>query len=489
MALSLPGSSSLALVPAAGPATGRSKLDSRFAALLAQHNVPEAIWDLLGDQGVDNAHLFGNLSTKEEKMHDFFKRSLLIDPDANIAHLVTQGKLTMLWEACRLRHQVQSKEKAEREVAQLPPQVTVGDFDTARRAYEEYLGFDLPEHLTPSQPLFELLLAQVESQFEPIRFTLVTSLGQQKVLNPTSSSSGVAWDDRAKTFKRETKVFEVRDPKDSEGLERRMTILAHAFYMVRMRYPGNPKLATVEKTHFDRYLSWLKGPSVWNFVVKGRDGVPIACPHLAMVLDYDFAIRERQAKLMNTGVDFQKALELAMADGDLKLQKFTGVFSVQVSSPECRALTAPGLSDIYPQLERGAKRANFAEDHAPTPSLSSSTGLSKSALKRAKTKEKIAAATKGAAPPPKSSPPPPPAAHGAAKVKGVGKGAKDAKGGKIIGKAFSPGVPTGAKETTAAGAICYNYNRGNCTRVGCKFQHVCWWCEQAHPGGDTKTCA
>ena len=153
MALSLPGSSSLALVPAAGPATGRAKLDSRFAALLAQHNVPEAIWDRLGEVGVDNAPLFGNLSTKEETMHVFFKKSLLIDPDANIADLVTQGKLIMLWEACRLRHQVQSKEKAEREVAQLPPQVTVGDFDTARRAYEAYLGFDLPEHLTPSQPL------------------------------------------------------------------------------------------------------------------------------------------------------------------------------------------------------------------------------------------------------------------------------------------------------------------------------------------------
>ena len=75
MALSLSGSSSLALVPAAGPASGRAKLDSRFAALLAQHNVPEAIWDLLGDAGVDNAPLFGNLSTKEETMHSFFKKS------------------------------------------------------------------------------------------------------------------------------------------------------------------------------------------------------------------------------------------------------------------------------------------------------------------------------------------------------------------------------------------------------------------------------
>ena len=88
MALSLPGSSSLALVPAAGPATGRSKLDSRFAALLAQHNVPEAIWDRLGDVGVDNAPLFGNLSTKEETMHKFFKQVLKIDRDAVATRMI-----------------------------------------------------------------------------------------------------------------------------------------------------------------------------------------------------------------------------------------------------------------------------------------------------------------------------------------------------------------------------------------------------------------
>ena len=48
------------------------------------------------------------------------------------------------------------------------------------------------------------------------------------------------------------------------------------------------------------------------------------------------------------------------ADTDLKLQKFTGIFSCEVNSSDCRALSAPGLSDIYPQLQRGSKRPNFA---------------------------------------------------------------------------------------------------------------------------------
>ena len=83
--------------------------------------------------------------------------------------------------------------------------------------------------------------------------------------------------------------------------------------------------------HFDRYVKWLKGLQVWNFVAKGKDGVPISCPHIGHVQEYDFALRERQAKLMNTGHDFQKALEKAMAGADLRMQKFMGPFTCRHS--------------------------------------------------------------------------------------------------------------------------------------------------------------
>ena len=114
-------------------------------------------------------------------------------------------------------------------------------------------------------------------------------------------------------------------PVDSEGLDTRIKVLANAYCMIKMRFPANAKLATIDANHFDRYLTWLKGPQVWGFVVKDRDGTPISCPHIGLVSGYDMAVRERQARLMNMGNDFQKALELSMADGDLRLQKFSGV--------------------------------------------------------------------------------------------------------------------------------------------------------------------
>ena len=69
--------------------------------------------------------------------------------------------------------------------------MTESDFENARRAHEAGLGYELPEHVVPSRPLFEKLLAQVESSFEVIPFTVVTSLAEQKVHLGGCGSSGV----------------------------------------------------------------------------------------------------------------------------------------------------------------------------------------------------------------------------------------------------------------------------------------------------------
>ena len=251
--------------------------------------------------------------------------------------------------------------------------------------------------------------------------------------------------------------------------------------MAKMRFGANPKLATVTTAHFDRYVKWLKGPQVWNFVVKGRDGVPVSCPHIGIVTDYDIALREKQAKSMNAGHDFQVALQNAMADQDLRMQKFMGPFTCEVTSSECKALTAPGISDIFPQLQKGVKRAHFAaigDEQRSTGAAAARDGtLSKGQLKRARAqvakqkkaaeeKTKQAQRDKAAAA----------AAAGGAPNKGRG------KGGKIIGKgagAAAPAprqAPPGCRDRDENGkSICFAFNEGRCTRGdSCRFAHVSW---------------
>jgi hypothetical protein len=94
-------------------------------------------------------------------------------------------------------------------------------------------------------------------------------------------------------------------------------------------------------------VEWLCGKNIWGYVVKGSEGKPISCPSLNMVLNYDFAVRELQHKIMKNGVDYKSALEQAMADPDTRTLHFTTPFSMEANGAECRSLSAPGLRERF----------------------------------------------------------------------------------------------------------------------------------------------
>ena len=148
------------------------------------------------------------------------------------------------------------------------------------------------------------------------------------------------------------------------------------------------------------YAEYLCGERVWGFVVKGPNSVPLACPHIGQVLQYDLAIRELQARLMKGGLDFKASLERAMADEDTRILHFTTAFGMEAHTAQCRALTAPGLNEIYGNLSRGGKRPHSEVEHGDKVTISAS------AKKRAKIAEKKKAANRG--PSAQGAIPPPP---------------------------------------------------------------------------------
>ena len=200
---------------------------------------------------------------------------------------------------------------------------------------------------------------------------------------------------------------------------------------------------------------------------------------------------------MNLTSDFQRALETALADSDLRLMRFTSVFTCEVNSAECRALSAPGLSDRFP-LMRGQKRSARATDS----SGAGEEGPSKSAKRRAR--QGAAAKAKANAATEENRRRQQQARGGDGGGRGGGGGGGG--GGKAGGKGKPTGgggggggpsggggrdLPAGAKDRTDDNRlICFAYSRGSCTRgAGCRFAHVCWWCEGKHPGGQQKTCS
>ena len=457
------------------------KLDPRFLAMLSQAKIEDTTCTTMGDKGYTTAELFGSFPT-ELAFRSFCKRILKVDPETEDDDILRYSRLSIVYKACLARSEVENKERVERAVAQLPPQLTENDFDTARRAYETTLGYELPEHLVPSRPFFEKLLAQAESQYEAIKLTHVTSLAEQKVLLPGCGSSGVKWDEKAKTFKEETKDFEVDMPKKPEDLEQRMKLLEHCWSMVKMRYGSNPRLSTVEALHFDRYSQWLKGTQVWNFVIKGSDDMPMSCPSIEIVLEYEQAVRDKQAKLLNRGFDFQKALEAAIADQDLRMQKFMGPFTCSVNTPSCRALSAPGLSHIHPQLQKGTKRSAppAATSAGAPPAFAIQDSPSRGQAKRAKAAAKKKAAAEAAAKSTRA------AEKKAAKGKPKGAGPKGGGRGAIgQGPVTSNQPPPGCRSQTASGQqICFAWNKGRCNRGdNCRYAHESWGTPTAAAAG------
>ena len=130
MALAIPGTSSSTLVLTMASAvepTGADKLDPRFSAMLSQAKISKAHMDAFGDAEVESAAIFGRLARSEEKILDLLKSVLTLDADARPLDAIPIAKLTLVWEACRKRTEVEQEHSARRAMDHLPPQLSLED--------------------------------------------------------------------------------------------------------------------------------------------------------------------------------------------------------------------------------------------------------------------------------------------------------------------------------------------------------------------------
>ena len=100
---------------------------------------------------------------------------------------------------------------------------------------------------------------------------------------------------------------------------------------------------------------------IWGMHSLGPDDKPQSCPHIGQVMRYEKAVRTQAVNRMNRGQDIQAAFEVALVDDTLKQMNLTIPFTCDANTPECGALTAPGLRAMYnmgpaPSIVRGQKR-------------------------------------------------------------------------------------------------------------------------------------
>ena len=485
--LAVPVSSSSALaLTVFPPNSGLEKLDTRFAAILTQNDVDPDHMEKLGNAGVKSTALFGYIAKTQDKLDTFLKRTLNLDADANPLDAIPLAKLTIVWETCRRRTEVETEAAVQRSVNHLPPQLTVEDHSTARDALERRLGRKIPDHKIPSENYFESKVGEAETVFKAEKLSMVTNMAQedrQRTPHQAVGSQSITFDNRGQpTLKTSRKEFFVPMPNDEASLRNRFEVMGACLMMLKMRFLNNYALSTITPELMREYADYLCGERVWGYVVKDESGMPVSCPSLPRVLGYEQSMRDLAWKLVkSSGYTFKGGLEAAMADADTRILNFTTGFSMEANSAACRRLTAPGLQEIYASLPRqvvdppsGTKR--------PDPPAGAAAPAKKKSKQQKRTEARAQLAIKdggvGAAPPG-----PPPAAK-----KGDAKGGKGGKGGKGEGKAKTSTLPANVKRQTASGKhICFSFNKKErCVQEPCTFEHACWWCEGAHPGNDCR---
>ena len=451
------------------------KLEPRFIAMLQERGIPEPVMLKLAVADCVDVPIYGNIGIDKKDVEAFLLAVIDVDPSQRPADYILKSKFITVWESCWSRIDVENQTTAERQLANLPPQIAPDDYEMAKRAFEASQGFQpgkFPSHLMPSQPFFERIINQVQTFFTFTDLTTVTNACQAD--SNTLNQMGI---EPNGTFKIQKKEFGIPLPASSETLRNRIMVLGNAWVMVQMRFTSNPRISTVTQDMFTRYTNYLLGPQVWGMCAKGTDGRPIASPHITHVLAYDRAIRTLTATTVNAGIDMRTALEKALADDETRRLNFDIPFTHDSTNKMCTSLTAPGLSEIHPYLAvepRGQKRQAAIDNAADPPHPPAGAGkrgkarkasvqrknAEIDALKAQLSNRQTDRGTRG---------------NGGGNVKGGGKdrgrgngngrgnggGSQGGSQGQGAGLAGRLGLPAGAKLKTADGKnICAKYSKG-----------------------------
>ena len=186
----------------------------------------------LGTAGVKSTALFGYIAKTQEKLDLFLKRTLNLDADNDPMDAIPVAKLTIVWETCRRRTEVETEAAVQRSVNHLPPQLTVEDHSTARDAFERKLGRKIPDHKIPSENYFESKVGEAETVFKAEKLSMVTNMAQedrQRTPHQAVGSQSITFDNRGQpTLKTSRKEFFVPMPNDEASLRNRFEVVGPA---------------------------------------------------------------------------------------------------------------------------------------------------------------------------------------------------------------------------------------------------------------------
>ena len=256
---------------------GKELIEPRLLAILQNNGVSEKVMDVLGDNGVVALNVFACCGIDKQRFIDFIAKPPIGVSGTDVPGIIERAKLISAWESANTLKDVEVRNTAERLVQKLPPQLQVGDVETATKVFER-AEHQLTKYTTPSKALFELLQGQIESYFDAIPLTLITSLDNQDANQ--SSTYGI---DISSGLLRATasKPYAIPMPQKPEQLRARLELMGVAWCFSRSKNPAKAQLRTITTKIFDSYIKFLFGPRVWGLCTKDEHDNLVATPHKA----------------------------------------------------------------------------------------------------------------------------------------------------------------------------------------------------------------
>ncbi len=402
-------------------AAGLSKVEGELLRIFEDSEVSSEIRALFGHFGITKIRSFARLEPDEQTLRELLKRDFEFGD--SIADRISMAHVLVAWDAAKDRVKRQAEATTEAKVHGTTPELPKAEGNSMRIAYEGVHG-EISDVLYPSNDYIKSKLDQVEDEiYEAEPLTEVVSRE-----SAASDSSDVTLTLVPSALRVSKVKHRIAAPKDTEQFRARMKTMSMCWELVRMRYPERKSLQGLTHQTFTELVEYILGEMVWQFRGPGDQQLS-----WVEVLQYEHEIRKRAMRwVRQQKYTVKEAISAAIKDNELR----TTYFVTQL------ACSRPRKRERSPNHEPRQQTQNQQKNN--------------------QTKGKGGQSKGG---------------------KGKGKGSKQDSGSSSSNAEADAYAVNQAKKkekllSAAANGkyICIKFNKGTCSGVNCRYEHVCLRC-------------
>ena len=376
-----------------------------------------------------------------------------IDPEKDLESMALVAKLQVVWATTTAYQVAKETDDAEKRVLGMTREMKPADYTVLRLQYEQLVKSKKKKQDLPGKTILENMNQELEDgEFRAPRLIEIPSQAEvEQAIDDRTDSHGVAGF-QTSTGIRVSQNIKVKIPpiEDPEEYRTRINLLAAAVEFTKIKNPAYAILETADAEMWSDHKEYILGEKVRLKETKRDNVIIVRKPTWDLVLQYEQAIRQRAAELMNEGteengkkpMDIKRAFLAAQKCEETRREHFLDPLHLQQVVGHHKNKT-------------GASFNKFGEEDFP---------LGKRQRNGKHDKEVRDFASKQGGKPDKGK---------GKKGKGKGKGGKLPKGVNLA-------------NTYQKKQICYGYGTSTCKANKCKMLHICQICFGQHPWMECK---